>query len=379
VAVVRFVKRMNDRPLLGILIPVVKADVEAFYFNQLPFEEDIREFSFAGLDDVRITANQKDAAEQLIRSMNLMAAGPAEDGDEPGEALIPKYTFNPALQRFYQCVERRALDPSADISELDPNIARYIVPSPSLLRQAAPKLANFKSAFDLRPVEENEKKKKRHWKDWYSEEVRDSDIEELRKRARGGESDAGGSAAAAAAAGSATPSQGSASIFSLEAAVADVIDHVGPLRPVSDFESMLTRRDDPTIVSRAMDELSARIRDSLQHSYMGSEYSRAFDCIIALRAASVRFEEAEKFNSLLGWLKKECAPTVEKPRPKHADFYAKLQQGNVLPIHEGEVSTSTVNESDAKNFYTADVQLPSAPIPAAAAAADADDLFDSME
>jgi hypothetical protein len=43
VAVVRFVKKMNDRPLLGILIPVVKADVEAFYFNQLPFEEDIRE------------------------------------------------------------------------------------------------------------------------------------------------------------------------------------------------------------------------------------------------------------------------------------------------------------------------------------------------
>ena len=37
VAVVRYVKRNNDRPLLGILLPVVKADVECFYFNQLPF------------------------------------------------------------------------------------------------------------------------------------------------------------------------------------------------------------------------------------------------------------------------------------------------------------------------------------------------------
>jgi len=43
---------------------------------------------------------------------------------DPCEALQPKTTFNPALQRFYQCVERRALDPEADISELDPVISK---------------------------------------------------------------------------------------------------------------------------------------------------------------------------------------------------------------------------------------------------------------
>jgi ATP-dependent DNA helicase 2 subunit 2 len=338
---------------------------------------------------VKVSANQKEAAEALVRSMNLMSAVPSNGGDgdedeEPTESLVPKHTFNPALQRFYQCVERRALDPSADIvgEGLDPAIQRYLVPLPSVLRQAAPKLAAFKSAFDLRPVEETDKKaKKRHWKDWYSEELRDSDVAEMRKRARGFEEGGGGAAAAAAGGASATPSvsQTPGAPFSLDAAVADTVDHVGPIRPVADFHAMLARRDEAGIEVRAMDELAARIKDALVNSFAGSEYPRAFDGLQALRAACVRFEESERFNTLLAWLKKECAPTPEQPKKKHAEFFARMHAAMVLPIHSGEVPAAPLAQEEAQKFYEADVDMPAPPAAAAAAPQNEDDLFDSME
>ena len=41
------------------------------------------------------------------------------------EALKPKHTFNPVLQRFYQCVQQRAMSPDAPVTTLDPTIAKY--------------------------------------------------------------------------------------------------------------------------------------------------------------------------------------------------------------------------------------------------------------
>ena len=41
------------------------------------------------------------------------------------ESLKPKLTFNPVLQRFYQSLEARALDSTADVVDLDPVIAKY--------------------------------------------------------------------------------------------------------------------------------------------------------------------------------------------------------------------------------------------------------------
>ncbi len=79
VAVVRYVKRKNSNPLFGILTPLIKPDVECLYFNQLPYVEDMRDFTFRSLVDVEVTANQKQAAIDLIQNMNLMTAA-TEDG-----------------------------------------------------------------------------------------------------------------------------------------------------------------------------------------------------------------------------------------------------------------------------------------------------------
>ena len=334
----------------------------------------------------QVTPNQLEAAKALITSMNLMTAAVDEDG-EAGEALVPKHTFNPALQRFYQVVQARALDPEADISELDPEIAKYILPDPSLMRRAAPKLNHFKASFELRPVEPSEKKQKRHWKDWYSSEVKDADIEAIRKRMRPGEDGASSSSSAAAAAGGgAGVSQdsrlgGSSSVggaFSLDAVVSDLVDKVGPLRPLDDFLAMMSRRDDPAIVPRAITEMIGQIKYQLEQSYQGSNYEKALNCIKGLRTECVKVEEADKFNAMLGSLKAECAPTAAQPRKKHADFWNRMHAVPILPIHAGEVAASSVSEEDANNFYSDDIELPVS-APPAPAAPDVDELFDSME
>ena len=59
-----------------------------------------------------------------MKYCNLMTAGRDEDGD-PMEALKPRHTYNPVLQRLYQCIQTRALVPGAPLPPLDPIIEKY--------------------------------------------------------------------------------------------------------------------------------------------------------------------------------------------------------------------------------------------------------------
>lgn len=63
------------------------------------------------------------------------------------EALKPKYTYNPTLQRLYQCVQHRALNPDDPLPELDPLIAKYISPDEELFGKAADAFKEFSSQF----------------------------------------------------------------------------------------------------------------------------------------------------------------------------------------------------------------------------------------
>lgn len=44
----------------------------------------------------------------------------------PIEALKPKYTYNPALQHFYQVLQSRAMQPETPLPPLDPLIEKYV-------------------------------------------------------------------------------------------------------------------------------------------------------------------------------------------------------------------------------------------------------------
>lgn len=123
-------KRANANPEVGVLMPKLKAHVCCMFYNKLPFEEDHRNFTFPSLNTLAKTPGpvQLAAVQRLIDSMDLMT-----NDDDMGESYKPSKLFNPALQRFYQCVERRALNPYADIEALDPVIQAYINPDKAMM------------------------------------------------------------------------------------------------------------------------------------------------------------------------------------------------------------------------------------------------------
>ncbi len=171
VAIVRYIKKKNYPPHLGFLAPHIKADYECMYYNSLPFAEDLRQYPFSSLAPDKIrksfapTQDQLTAAEQLINSLDLMTASQDEDGNQI-EALKPKYTYNPVLQRFYQCIQHRALHPNTPLPKLDPLIEKYVNPDEELFHKSMDPIKKFKSVFSLAKVEDKKEKTERvYWRD----------------------------------------------------------------------------------------------------------------------------------------------------------------------------------------------------------------------
>lgn len=86
VGIVRFVKRVNSQPSLGVIYPCIKSNTEYFCFHKLPFAEDLRQYPFAPLDRERAksqfvpSVEQLRTAENLIKSLDLSNASVDEDG-----------------------------------------------------------------------------------------------------------------------------------------------------------------------------------------------------------------------------------------------------------------------------------------------------------
>jgi len=128
-ALVRYTLRSNGKCSMGFLKPVgiSKGDdgfedgniPHHFHLNQLPFSEDWRHFGFESFEKSRHAPSSKqcDAAEAVINAMDLdgdiamNATGDAAAsvGCEANRPIVSHHLFNPLLQRFYNAVERRAL------------------------------------------------------------------------------------------------------------------------------------------------------------------------------------------------------------------------------------------------------------------------------
>jgi hypothetical protein len=82
----------------SILYYVLQQD--SFYFNVLPFAEDIREFQFRSFSNLpsssQPTEEQQEAADSLVKMLDLAPPG--------REVLKPEFTPNPMLEVLFLCV-----------------------------------------------------------------------------------------------------------------------------------------------------------------------------------------------------------------------------------------------------------------------------------
>lgn len=62
---------------------------------------------------------------------------------------------------------------------------------------------------------------------------------------------------------------------------------IGDSAPVQDFEAMMSRRDSPEWVGKAIKDMKNKIHDLVEDSHEGDNYPKALECLIALRKGCI--------------------------------------------------------------------------------------------
>lgn len=318
---VRYVRVKNANPKLGVLIPHIKASYECFYFAILPFAEDVRRYTFSSFTCTK--DSHMDCMEAWINSMDLMKGALDEEGN-PMEAYKPKDCFNPAYQRLYQCIIARLSTPEAAIPEIDPQLIKHIEPIPSLYKRSADCFEQVQKYFKLEKVE-RARDVKRVWG-----AADQSDMDKLLGLEDGVKK-------------SCMDASVEEEEFSIKKLVDKGVEHVGSVNPVEDFNALIARKD-ADFVSRAIDEMCSLIITCVIESIGDLLFSKAIDCLVALRKGCVAEDEPDKFNDFMRDLKKRFSTSK-----RHSAFW-NMVSDKITLISQADCSSSTLNEEQAQEF-----------------------------
>ncbi|KAF9426362.1 ATP-dependent DNA helicase II subunit 2 [Podila epigama] len=166
-ALCRYVRTEDAEPKLAVLWPEITAETKCFYFGQVAFSEDIRQYLFASLTNLETATGKKiekhrllatpdmiSAAKSFINALDLMTANNGE------EYLRPEDTFNPAVQRHKQLVEFRALNPDAtEFPPVPSSLMKQLLPLPEMMEAAQPLADELIRLWDIKKVEKQEGKR----------------------------------------------------------------------------------------------------------------------------------------------------------------------------------------------------------------------------
>ncbi|XP_057807404.1 ATP-dependent DNA helicase 2 subunit KU80 isoform X2 [Salvia miltiorrhiza] len=316
VAIVRCVWRQGQtNVVIGVLTPNVseKDNVpDSFYFNVLPFAEDVREFQFPSFSNLpssmQPNKQQQEATDKLVQMLDLAPAGKEE-------ILPPNLTPNPVLERFYRSLELKSKDPSANVPPIDETLRRITEPDPELLHQNTAVIEEFRRSFELK---ENPKLKKS------SRRIREKPT---------GSSEEGEGIAAAGQAMDATEHMSTVKV-----------EKLGDSNPVQEFEAMMSRRDGPNWVSKAFQSMKDKIFNLLENSIGGDTYQKSLECLVALRKGCILEQEPKQFNDFLRHLIKFC-------QELHLDSFCDiLASNNVMLISKSEAPESDIPETETPVF-----------------------------
>jgi ATP-dependent DNA helicase 2 subunit 2 len=65
------------------------------------------------------------------------------------------------------------------------------------------------------------------------------------------------------------------------------VEKIGDLTPVQDFDTMMSRRDGPEWVGKAIKDMKNKIFDLVEDSHEGDNYPKALECLVALRKGCI--------------------------------------------------------------------------------------------
>ncbi|XP_023933350.1 X-ray repair cross-complementing protein 5 [Lingula anatina] len=330
VAIVRKVYRANSDAKLGVLSPHIKAGYECLFYNEIPFMEDVRQFTFGSLPlepDSELNKkfspsdDQLRAMDNLIDSMDLSKTSQGDEEEE--EALKPKLTFNPHLQRLYQCLQHKALNPDDPLPELSPIIADYLKPPQEVLTNCQSHVEKLKEVFPLKVVVK--KKEEVSAKSMFQDKPI-GDVPASKK-----------------------PKLDDGALGDMKQLDKVKVTKVGTVTPVEDYWAMLRRKDED-MFEEACKQLETVIIDIIMGSFGAQSYPKAMECMKALREAALKHLEPGVFNKFFTQFKKEME------HYNKMDLFEMAKNSGLRLIDNEECEESTYSKDAVAEFMSDDVK-----------------------
>uniref|UniRef100_A0A3P8VMX9 X-ray repair cross-complementing protein 5 n=1 Tax=Cynoglossus semilaevis TaxID=244447 RepID=A0A3P8VMX9_CYNSE len=240
VAVVRYAYNRSSNPQVGAAFPFIKKNYECLMYVQLPFTEDLRQFTFPSLENnkkVTPSETQLSAVDSLIDSMMLVEE---DENGETDDLFRVHHIPNPDFQRLFQCLHHRAVNPSAPLPPIEPWLKAALERPEVISERCRAPLEQIKKNF---PLTEVEKKK---------------------------------------------PLKTSAQIYGKD------------VDPARDFCTLVRQKSLP--FGEVCQQLTQRIEQLLSNKNT-QYYMKSITCIQAFREQSVKLENAELYNSYIQSLK----------------------------------------------------------------------------
>ena len=316
VAIVRYCFRQNASPKLGCLYPHIRPDYTELLFFQLPFAEDIREFTFGSLDESGHSHEEIESMDQFLSSMDLSQAYIDSEGDR-SEAFQPRFCPNPHIHRLFQCTSHRSLNKGNELPKLDPIIADYLNPS---LPNRENIQACIKLIQGLCPLIEIESKK--------------TDKSDIFKKEIGGDKQG---------------NEEQVEDMDISEVLSSDVSNVGSINPVKDFEEMCKKTDLFPVASKQMQE---RIVSLVRESFGDQNYPKALSCITSLREVCISLAKPETFNEFAKSLRVLLIGSGDASKEqRHQAFLTLIVKEGITLISKEECECDVTGE-EAKQFLS---------------------------
>lgn len=324
VAIVRYGFSDKSAPRMGFLSPRIKERYECLVFIQLPYMEDLRRFTFLPLDankDNVPTEIQLNVCDDLIAAMDLTAVD--IDG-EPEELFKSSQTSNPFLQRFYQCIQHRAMHPKDPLPPVPKHMEDAIKTPKAVMEFAEPVLDKIASLFPLEEV---------------------TPVKAPTSQDNGVVLPSDGLKGPTANSDEPVPKRARTEDISMANLAATATTKVGVVNPVEDFKKLLAGKEES--YSEVCCQLEEVVLKLFKDAMGRAAHSKAVRCLRAYREAALEKASPDTFNGFIKQLKSLYCED-------EGDVWSLLVKEAVLPIGKKECERSTLQDDEVEQFYTAE-------------------------
>ncbi|CAG09291.1 unnamed protein product, partial [Tetraodon nigroviridis] len=348
VAIVRYAYDRRSNPQVGAAFPCIKQHYECLMYIQLPFVEDLRQFSFPSFDNKKVTPTetQLSAVDSLIDSMMLVEEG---DDGKPKDMFKVHHIPNPEFQRLFQvlkpkCLHHRVVNPGTPLPPIEPWL-KAVLGRPDVIGQRcqAP-LEELKRVFPLTQVEK--KKNLKTSAEVFGKDSGEPDGKKAKHDEEEEEED-----------------------FNLANITEGSITSVGSVDPARDFCFLVKQKSIP--FGEVCQQLIQRIEQLLSNRNT-EYYTKSITGIQAFREQSVKLGNADLYNNYLQSLKGSITNRQLEV------FWDLLVQDGLTLISNDQVKGSAIFNAEANQFLVGVEKKEEVAPPPAEDNEDVDDLLDMM-